>query len=195
MEGNGPKTAKKFDLAGMLYDWCDAFVYALVVIIAVFTIFFKVTNVVGTSMLQTLYENDTLVITKLGYEPRRGDVVVLSIENDFFHEPIVKRVIATGGETVYIDFDREEVRVTDREGVTHVLDEPYVYLDGLNRHMSAGDMEYPLYVEEGMLFVMGDHRNGSTDSRYSMIGLVDERRLVGRVLFRVLPLSRIGTVQ
>ncbi len=61
--------------------------------------------------------------------------------------------------------------------------------------MSAGDMEYPLYVEEGMLFVMGDHRNGSTDSRYSMIGLVDERRLVGRVLFRVLPLSRIGTVQ
>ncbi|MBQ8898377.1 MAG: signal peptidase I [Clostridia bacterium] len=190
----GPELAppkKDRDIALAIYEWCDAVVYALIAIVLLFTLFFKVTTVVGTSMINTLHERDTLIISKLGYEPENGDIVVIAMDNLYFQEPIVKRIIASGGETVNINFATHEVSVTDVNGVTRVLQEDYI----LSPTATAADVAFPLTVPEGMLFVMGDNRNGSTDSRDSRVGLIDERQVLGHVVLRVLPIKDFGVVK
>ncbi|MBE6937209.1 MAG: signal peptidase I [Ruminococcaceae bacterium] len=190
----GPELAppkKDRDIALAIYEWCDAVVYALIAIVLLFTLFFKVTTVVGTSMVNTLHERDTLIISKLGYEPENGDIVVIAMDNLYFQEPIVKRIIASGGETVNINFATHEVSVTDVNGVTRVLQEDYI----LSPTATAADVAFPLTVPEGMLFVMGDNRNGSTDSRDSRVGLIDERQVLGHVVLRVLPIKDFGVVK
>ena len=182
---------KSRDIAGILYEWCDALVYALVAIIVLFTVFFKVTTVVGTSMINTLHERDILIISKIGYEPEDGDIVVLAMDNAYFQEPIVKRIIAMGGETVDINFDTHEVKVTGKDGVTRVLEEDYIFA----ATATAADVSFPLQIPEGYMFVMGDNRNGSTDSRDSRIGLIDERQILGHVVLRVLPIKDFGVVK
>ena len=189
----GPELAppkKDRDIALAIYEWCDAVVYALAIVL-LFTLFFKVTTVVGTSMINTLHERDTLIISKLGYEPENGDIVVIAMDNLYFQEPIVKRIIASGGETVNINFATHEVSVTDVNGVTRVLQEDYI----LSPTATAADVAFPLTVPEGMLFVMGDNRNGSTDSRDSRVGLIDERQVLGHVVLRVLPIKDFGVVK
>ena len=182
---------KNRDIAGILYEWCDALVYALVIIIVLFTVFIKVTTVVGTSMINTLHERDILIISKIGYQPENGDIVVLAMDNDYFQEPIVKRIIAMGGETVDIDFDTHEVKVTGTDGITRVLEEDYI----LSATATSADIAFPLEIPEGYMFVMGDNRNGSTDSRDSRIGLIDERQILGHVVLRVLPIQDFGVVK
>ena len=170
--------------ASMLYDWADALVYALIAIVLLFTLLIRMTGVIGDSMKPTLHENDKLIISNLFYTPKRGDVVVVT-KKSFRPEPIVKRVIATAGQTIDIQFDTGAVYV---DGV--LQEEPYI----ADATVRSGDMTFPLYVPEGFLFVMGDNRNHSTDSRFSEVGLIDERMVLGKVLFRVFPLNAIGSV-
>ena len=113
------------------------------------------------------------------------------MDNLYFQEPIVKRIIASGGETVNINFATHEVSVTDVNGVTRVLQEDYI----LSPTATAADVAFPLTVPQGMLFVMGDNRNGSTDSRDSRVGLIDERQVLGHVVLRVLPIKDFGVVK
>ena len=137
-------------------------------------------------MLPTLHHGDMLLLQSLGYEPRAGDVVVLNKEFGSIHEPIVKRVIALGGQRVDIDYGAGTVSVDGR-----VLDEPYL----------AETMEPPTYenitsveVPEGSIFVMGDNRNYSTDSRDSLLGTVDTDYILGKAVLALWPLDRFGTV-
>ncbi len=173
-----PET-KKYSEA---FDWLDCLVTALVFCIILFTFFGRTVGVIGSSMVPTLEEGDRLIVSKLFYEPKYGDIVVLRKES-FMEEPIVKRVIATEGQTVDIDFT---------EGVVYVdgyaLDEPYI--NALTT--SPEDFTEPVTVPEGCIFVMGDNRNRSTDSRTNSIGCVDERMILGRAYVRMLPLSKIG---
>lgn len=168
--------------AAMLYDWVDALVYALIAIVLIFTLVIRMTGVVGTSMVPTLQDGDKLIISNLTSAPKPGDIVVVT-KKSFRDEPIVKRVIATAGQTVLMDYD-----------------EGKVYVDGVEEHFvntattRRGDLEFPLYVPEGFIFVLGDNRNGSTDSRFSEVGLIDERMVLGKALFRVFPLNSIGTI-
>ena len=168
----------------MLYDWADALVYALIAIVLLFTLLIRMTGVIGDSMKPTLHQNDKLIISNLFYTPKQGDVVVVT-KKSFRTEPIVKRVIATAGQTIDIHFDTGAVYV---DGV--LLEESYI----AEATVRSGDMTFPLYVPEGYLFVMGDNRNHSTDSRFSEVGLIDERMVLGKVLFRVFPLNAIGSV-
>ena len=146
---------------------------ALVTIILVFTFVGRITPVVGESMLPTLHEGDVMLIRDIGYtDPQPGDIVVLTKEFDAARGPIVKRIIAVEGQTVDIDYQTGTVYV-DGEA----LDEPY-----LNE-----PMEEPWYedltsvtVPEGSVFVMGDNRNHSNDSRDVTLGTVDERYVLGR---------------
>jgi signal peptidase I len=176
---------KENKFGNILFEWADALVYALIFIVLLFTLLLRVTSVIGYSMEPTLYEKDTLILSKLFYKPKVGDIVVIT-KASFSEDPIVKRIIATGGQTVNIDFATGKVYVDDQ-----LLDEPYI--SDITR--AEGDMSFPLYVPEGYVFVMGDNRNYSTDSRWSVIGLIDERMIMGRVLFRILPLSSIGAVK
>ena len=159
------------------YDWLESIVSAIVICILVFLFAFRVVSVSGTSMVPTLHNSEKVVISRFCTAPKQGDIVVLTKES-FMEESIVKRVIATAGQTVDIDFDAGIVSV---DGVE--LKEPYT-AEPTHREL---DFTGPATVPEGCIFVLGDNRNGSTDSRSSRVGMVDTRRIIGRAIFLVLP--------
>ncbi len=173
----------KEPFAKLFFDMTESLIFATATIILVFTFILRIAIVSGPSMMQTLHNGDIILATDILYEPENGDIVVLQKLNSPLNYPIVKRVIATEGQTVDIDFDTWTVTV-DGE----VLDESdYRYLakDAVVR----SDIEYPVTVPEGCVFVMGDNRNHSADSRDSRVGMVDTRCIFGKVIARVLPFS------
>lgn len=171
------KKRKMRERRGETFDWIESLVMALLICVLLFTFVLRTINVSGTSMLDTLQNGDRILISNLFYTPKQGDIVVLR-QQSFNSEPLVKRVIATGGQRVNIDFEAGVVYV-DGEA----LSEPYTYTP-TNRRI---DFEDEITVPEGCLFVLGDNRNGSTDSRDDRIGCVDERLVMGRAFFLLIP--------
>ena len=169
-----------------LYFWLQALVAALVLLIMLFTFVGRIIGVSGDSMYPTLHNGDMLILQSIGYEPKQGDVVVLTKEFDVSDGPIVKRVIATGGQHVVIDYDAGTVSVDGQ-----VLDEPYI-----NEVMVEPPRESitDVVVPEGSIFVMGDNRNASSDSRDVTLGTVDERYVLGRALWVLLPFRNFGAI-
>ena len=166
-------------------DWYEAMVFALVILVAAFSFFIRLIMVSGSSMVPTLYENDRLIVWAAGYTPARGDVVVVDDYIDY-GKPLVKRVIAKGGDEVDIDFVTGTVSVNGT-----VLEEPYV----AQPTYESFDVEFPMTVPEGTVFVLGDNRNASSDSRTSVIGCIDERDVMGKVVFRFSPFNRMGGIR
>lgn len=176
-EKSAPK--KRFISDGKLnvFEVFQAIISALVVITILFTFAFRVVNVDGTSMKPTLQNKDKVVVSTVGYEPQRGDIVVIS-STDGLKEPIIKRIIAVGGDTVDINFTTGVVTVNGTEE------------DYSNELTSQQfDIAFPVTVPEGTVFVLGDNRGNSLDSRSTRVGCVDERLIVGKVLFRFFPLG------
>ncbi|MBQ9850667.1 MAG: signal peptidase I [Clostridia bacterium] len=160
-----------------LYDALDSLKGAVIAVFLVFALMFRVVGVEGDSMNPTLNSGDWLAVSGAETEFERGDIVVVT-QPWVRNVPIIKRVIAVGGDTVDIDFYTHEVFVNGE-----LLDEPYIAEPTELRY----DVDFPLTVDEGKLFVMGDNRNDSVDSRSSAIGLIDERYVLGRALVRLLP--------
>lgn len=161
-----------------VYDMVSIVMSAFIIIAVVFTFVFRLVGVEGYSMSDTLQDNDWLLtVNKESYE--RGDIVVIT-EPNYFDEPLIKRVIAKGGETVDIDFETSTVFV---DGVA--LKEPYTREDYILPKLD--DIDFPYTVPEGHIFCMGDNRNGSTDSRSNLIGPLDERYVLGKAVVRILP--------
>lgn len=163
-----------------LVSYLHDLVFMLAALIVTFLLLFRVVVVSGTSMNNTLYNGDYLLLLNnvFYHDPQYGDIIVASKECFDDGAPIVKRVIATEGQTVDIDFEKGVVYV---DGVE--LDEPYTMTP---TNVDEG-MAFPLVVDEGCLFVMGDNRNGSKDSRSTEIGLIDKREVIGKVLLLFLP--------
>ena len=187
-EEGAVSTAVKQRPVSTAFDYLEIFVYSAVAVILLFTFFIRLTNVVGPSMENTLIDGETLLVSNLFYEPKQGDIIVFH-ELGSYNEPIVKRVIATEGQEVDIDFDTWTVTV---DGV--VLEEDYRKLEGSK---ITSDLTYQLIVPENCLFVMGDNRYHSSDSRNSRMGqngFIDERQVLGKVVLRLTPLNRFGTV-
>lgn len=165
-----------------VFDAVGSVVLALIIIFLCFTFVFRAVNVVGKSMQPTLYDGDWLLVSdKKTYE--RGDIIIITQPNDV-DEPLVKRVIATGGETINIDFATHEVFVNGE-----LLDEDYI------KEPTAlfYDVKFPYVVPEGCVFAMGDNRNDSLDSRSSRIGPIDERYILGKAVARILPFGKFRT--
>lgn len=169
-----------------LYNWLQPLIFALVVIILLSIFIGRMIGVDGKSMLPTLHNRDMLVLQSIGYKPAQGDVVVFT-QRTFSDQPLVKRVIATGGQTVDINYDANTVTVTDADGSRRVLDEPYLG-EPMRRPSSVSNTH--IEVPEGFLCVLGDNRNNSTDSRFPAIGTVDERCVLGRAVLILLPFQR-----
>lgn len=169
-----------------LYAWLGTVVAALVALILIFTFVGRVIVVDGISMRPTLEGGDLLLLQSVGYTPKQGDVVVLTKEFEDADGPIVKRVIATGGQHVVIDYAAGTVTV---DGAT--LDEPYI-----NETMEAPPEESltDVVVPQGSIFVMGDNRNHSSDSRNVTLGAVDEQYVLGRAIWILFPFRHFGAV-
>lgn len=168
---------KKYGPDGLIYDVVSIFTTALVIIAMLFTFVIRFVGVDGSSMEPTLSDGDWLVVSAINNNIQVGDIVI-STQPNSFNEPLVKRVIAKGGQTVDINFESGDVIVDGKK-----LDEPYI--KELTR--TSEGVSFPLTVPEGTLFLMGDNRNGSTDSRSDLVGCVDERYVLGVVRFRLTP--------
>ena len=189
----------KADPSRTLLEYVEMFVFTVITVILLLTFVFRICVVSGPSMNNTLLDGERLLVSNLFYSPDTGDVIVFhqtSEINDVFNEPIVKRVIATEGEHVKIDYTAGKVYVSADAVFTEdeVLDESeYVFLDsGYWREYGRQPDTYE--VPEGHLFVMGDNRNVSADSRSIYVGMVDQRRILGKVLLRISPISKLGKV-
>ena len=159
---------------------------ALIVCVVLFIFFIRVIDVSGTSMVPTLINGDKMLVSDIFYKPRAGDVVVFKSDLYDPNKALVKRIIATEGQVINIDFDK---------GIVYVDGEP-LQEDYINELTTTKlDFIGPKTVPSGCVFVMGDNRNQSTDSRDSQIGMVDERMILGRVYMVIFPMHEIGWVR
>lgn len=181
------------------FDWLDSIVASVIAVVLIFTFLFRVVGIVGDSMNDTLQENDRVVIYNLFYTPQVGDIVVISrnVSNnrEDMHEgnePIIKRVIAVAGDSVDIRFE---------DGIG------YVYVNGVLKNETyikeyisesnpiVNPISFPAFVPDGCIFVLGDNRNESLDSRSAYIGeygMVDTRYVLGKAVLRVFPFNKMG---
>lgn len=166
-------------LVSALFDGVDSVRNAILAVFVIFTFVFRAVGVDGSSMVPTLHDGDWMAVRSIVTEVKRGDIVIITQPWDR-NVPIVKRVIAVSGDVVNIDFNLHEVYVNGEK-----LNEPYI-----NEPTALSyDMQFPLTVEEGKVFVMGDNRNDSLDSRSSRIGLIDERYIFGKAEVRLHPIK------
>lgn len=178
-----------------VFDWLEVLVHAIIAVVICFSFLFRIATIDGPSMENTLHNGERVIISNLFYEPKVGDIVVISRnkENSVYtmnesNTPIIKRIIALEGQTVDIDFEEGIVYV---DGIA--LDEPYTKTPT----NSKWDIEFPVTVDEGCIFVLGDNRNDSMDSRDARIGeygMIDTRYILGRAVYRVFPLDKIGKI-
>jgi signal peptidase I len=169
-----------------LYDWILCMIFALTVCVLLFAFCFHVIDVVGSSMYPTLHNGEKMLVSNLFYKPKAGDVVIFKKAEYDPNKALVKRVIAVAGDTVNIDFDNGIVYVNGE-----AVEEDYIDVSTNTKLDFIG----PQTVPENCLFVMGDNRNASTDSRDKRIGMVDKRLVIGKVLLVIYPFSSFGTVE
>ena len=163
-----------------LYEWVQALVCSVLTVVLVFTFGIRLIGVDGHSMVPTLQDGDRLLVTTslLSGDYEYGDIVIIQKGSFAGGEPMVKRVIATGGQTVDIDFETGAVYV---DGT--LLEEDYIN----ELTFVEEGTEFPLTVPEGSIFVMGDNRNHSSDSRDASLGTVDTRYVIGRAVLLAFP--------
>lgn len=168
-----------------ILEWFDALIFALTLVLLILLFIVRTVNVDGISMVPTLQDGDQLLARSVAYKAQRGDIVVIDGYTSY-GDPLVKRVIGLGGDTIDIDFDAGEVYVNEE-----MLDEPYI-AEPTHRQF---DVKFPVTVPEGYVFLMGDNRHWSKDSRDSEIGFIDERDILGKAVFRIMPFDSFGLLE
>ena len=188
-------TPPRFSFA---FDVLEMFAWAMFVVLILFTFAFRICRTDGSSMENTLRDGDTLLLYSLNYEPEQDDIVVFHLTESASERTLVKRVIATGGQELVIDFKKCEIYV---DGVLYedshaVLKDRFsgrdlgFYTLTANHNYDPTTQTLSATVPEGHVFVMGDNRNGSDDSRNPDLGVVDNRLVLGEAVLILFPFSR-----
>ncbi len=195
LEATDTKQEEDMSVKSFVFDWLEVLVHAVIVVVICFTFIFRIATIDGPSMMDTLQHGERVIITNLFYEPKAGDIVVISRnkENSVFtmtneNTPIIKRIIALEGQTVDIDF---------KKGIVYVDNVPLKESYVRTATNLKADINFPVIVPEGCIFVMGDNRNDSMDSRDSRIGeygMIDKRYILGNAIFRIFPVNRMGKI-
>lgn len=166
-------------------DWIETIVMYIFVVILIFSFVLRIVVVEGKSMMVTLYNSDLLVVTNILYEPENNDIIVLN--SDVLDKTVVKRVIAVEGQTVEIDYNNNYVAVDGKKLTENYIKESVMYDDKLEfdqKYFDVGSQKYIYKVPENCVFVLGDNRNHSSDSRY--FGCVDVDDILGKVILRIM---------
>ena len=178
------------DSGNSLFEWTRALVGAVLGVVLFFVFVAQMITVQGPSMQNTLYAGDKVLVLKSALcEIEAGDVVMIHQYNAQLNETIIKRVIATGGQTVDIDYATNSVYVDGERLEEDYIKEPMADITG-DPFRAQTHFEVP----EGSIFVMGDNRNGSDDSRNSLIGCIDEDYLLGKAVLSIFPFSTFGVL-
>ncbi len=175
-----------------LFEWSQALAVSICAIVLIFTFIARVIGVDGISMEPTLNDQDRLIVYSLFFEPEAGDIVVLHSDN--YSNPLIKRVIAKGGQTVRLEaaLDLSVGNLINVYVDGELLEEDYINENMISRYDFPLDED--VIVPEGCVFVMGDNRNHSSDSRSNAVGMVDERQIIGKAIFRLYPFDKLGVL-
>ena len=180
-EDKKTENKEKTSAALELFGWAQSLIWALLVLVLISSFFVRISGVSGDSMYPTLHNFDRVLI-RLNYdEPQRGDMVVVMAPH-YDDEPLVKRIIGVAGDEIIVE-DGGDVWVNGEHMMETYINE---------QSFGSGSVSYPFYVPEGCVFVMGDNRNHSADSRMESIGALKVDDIIGRVCFRIWPLSSFG---
>ena len=186
-----PQKSGENKILKAIFDWVEVFVFSAVFVILLFTFVARVTTVDGASMNQTLANGQKLVLTNLFYTPKHGDIVVFQRNSD--NKPLVKRVIGVAGDVISFDFEHCKVYRNGEE-----LVEDYAWFDpkyeGSPMRRGIYESGVEITVPDGCIFVLGDNRYNSEDSRFNSVGFVTLESVVGKAIFRISPLSKFGKV-
>ena len=187
--------SKFASIVSAIYDYAEIFAISIVAVIFLFSFGIRLCRVDGSSMNQTLKNDEPLIAANFFYTPKQGDIVVFHLVNNSYHEPLVKRVIALEGQTVEIDMTNNQITVDGKVyadehaylsggeyEMKYEFDKQYIFKDGERTVFRAT-------VPEGKIFVLGDNRNGSSDSRSVRVGFVDKRSVLGRAVLRLSPFA------
>jgi len=204
-----PENNKNIRLIVDVYEWAESIITAVIAIVLIFTFVARVTSVDGSSMYPTLRDKDRMLAANLFYTPRRNDIVVIHAKGLYddakgvMGKPIIKRVIGLPGDVIELDTDEGVVIVNGSPLAIDESDGLNIYEDGHlinSRTYSRHDVRGPVTVPDGCIFVMGDNRESSLDSRFmnegrDYVGMVDINYVVGRAFFRIAPFADFGFVK
>ncbi len=184
------KESEPVNIGNEILDWVESFIFAMFIIILIFIFFLRIVTVEGDSMNATLTDGDRLIMTHMNYKPERDDIIV--VNSEILNKTIIKRVIGIGGDKVRIDYNKNKVYVNDEEQSNEHISVTMIDKGGFNADARVSDGIYEYNVPEGKVFVMGDNRNNSTDSR--MLGFIDNDDILGHAVFRLYPLKSFGKI-
>ena len=175
---------KKF--AAVCFEWIESGIQAIIIVVMLMSFVFRIVNVSGGSMLNTLHDNDKLIITYWGCTPHNGDIVVVK-RGQKVSSPLIKRVIAVGGQKIRIDYEKGAIFIDGKQ-----IEEPYIK----ERMWLKGDIDFSseISIPKDYVFLAGDNRNNSIDSRFSDVGMIPKDYIIGKARCIIHPFNRVKLI-